>query len=73
METHARSILKAATWRAGGLVMTVAVAWALTGRADLAASIGIADTLVKLGAFYVHERVWLKVRFGRKQPPEYQI
>jgi len=73
MESHARSILKAATWRAGGLVMTVAVAWALTGRADLAASIGIADTLVKLGAFYVHERVWLKVRFGRKQPPEYQI
>ena len=61
------------TWRAGGLVMTVSVAWIITGKPLLAASIGLLDTVVKLGAFYVHERVWLKVRFGRLQPPDYQI
>ena len=72
-ESHARSILKAATWRAGGLCLTVAVAWAVTGRADLAASIGLADTVLKLGAYYVHERAWLKVRFGRPRSPDYEI
>ena len=53
--------------------MTVSVAWIVTGEPLVAASIGLLDTVVKLGAFYVHERVWLKVRFGRLQPPDYQI
>ena len=73
MESHARSIVKAATWRVGGLIMTIGVAYALTGRGDLAASIGLVDTAVKLLAYYVHERVWLKISFGRRKPPEYQI
>lgn len=73
MESHARSIVKAATWRLGGFVMTVGVAWVLTRRVDLAATIGLADTAVKLFAFYIHERVWLKIKFGRPKPPEYQI
>ncbi len=73
METRARSIVKALTWRMGGLIVTGIVVWAATGNVKLAASIGLADTLIKLGAYYVHERCWLKVRFGRAKPPEYQI
>jgi uncharacterized membrane protein len=65
--------LKATTWRIGGLVMTLLVAWAVTGRADIAAAIGVADTCVKLVAFYVHERMWLRLKFGRIKPPDYQI
>lgn len=73
METKVRSIVKAATWRMGGLIMTVSVAWIVTGKPSLAASIGAIDTLVKLGAFYVHERLWLKIRFGRLRPPDFEI
>ena len=73
METRSRSIVKALTWRMGGLVVTIAVVWVVTGRVKLAASIGLADTLVKLLAYYFHERFWLKIRFGRAKPPEYQI
>ncbi len=73
MESHARSLLKALTWRVGGLVVTVLVAWVLTRRATLAASIGAADTVVKLVAFYVHERLWLRIRFGQSRRPEYEI
>ena len=73
MDSRLRTLIKAATWRAGGLLMTVAVAWAVTGRAGLAASIGLADTAVKLAAYYVHERAWLRVRFGRTRAPEYEI
>ncbi len=73
MESHFRSIVKAITWRAGGTVITFAVAWILTQEFELAAQIGVLDTAVKLGAFYVHERAWNRLSFGKKKPPEYEI
>ena len=73
METHFRSILKAVSWRIGGTVVTVAVAWMLLGKLDLAAKIGVVDTAIKIGAFYVHERLWAKIKLGKRIPLEYEI
>jgi uncharacterized membrane protein len=73
MESHYRSIAKAVTWRLGGTVVTFAVAWFITGDASLSARIGFADTAVKVGAFYIHERLWNRLQFGKTNPPEYEI
>lgn len=73
MDTHWRSILKAVTWRTGGTVVTCLVAWLITGNLDLATRIGLLDTVIKIGAFYLHERVWMRLSFGKMKPPEYQI
>jgi uncharacterized membrane protein len=73
VETHYRSIIKALSWRAGGTVVTCLVAWSLTGSLDLAARIGIFDTVIKIGAFYIHERFWNRLDFGKQKPPEYEI
>jgi len=73
VETHLRSILKAVTWRAGGTAVTCFVAWFLTGSLDLAARIGVLDTLLKVGAFYIHERAWNHLNVGKVKPPEYEI
>ena len=73
METHLRSIVKAISWRIGGTTVTFAVTLLVSGQIDLAAKIGLLDTLVKVGAFYLHERLWHRVNFGRGKPPEYQI
>ncbi|MFH1715707.1 MAG: DUF2061 domain-containing protein [Planctomycetota bacterium] len=73
MESHIRSIAKAITWRVGGTVVTFAVAWILTHELELAAQIGALDTAIKVGAFYMHERMWNRLSFGKKQAPEYQI
>ncbi len=73
METRARSIIKALTWRVTALLITTGVVWLVTGKVELAVEIGLLDTLIKLGVYYGHERCWLKVRFGRAKPPEYQI
>ena len=54
-------------------MVTCFVAWFLTENIELAARIGILDTLVKIGAFYVHERLWNRLKFGKLKPPEYQI
>ncbi len=73
MESHYRSIVKAITWRAGGTVVTFTVAWIITGDVSLSAGIGILDTVVKIGAFYLHERLWNRVKFGKLKRPEYEI
>ena len=73
METPLRSVVKAITWRACGLITTSTVVWVLTQRVDLAASVGLADTAVKLLAYYGHERLWLRIRFGRLPPPDYEV
>lgn len=73
MESHARSILKAVTWRVTALLITTAVVWFATGKAELAATIGLLDTGIKLGVYYAHERSWLKVKFGLPRPSDYQI
>jgi len=49
------------------------VAWILTGNLSLSAGIGLVDTVIKIGAFYVHERIWNRLQFGKQKPPEYQI
>jgi uncharacterized membrane protein len=72
LETHTRTIVKSLIWRAGGFVMTTLVALVVTGKIELAASIGVLDTVIKVAAFYAHERVWLRIRFGRK-PLDYEI
>ena len=73
MESHFRSIMKAITWRTGGTVVTFAVAWILTQEFKLAAQIGALDTVIKIGAFYFHERLWIHVKFGKLRRPEYEI
>lgn len=73
MESHYRSIAKAITWRVGGTTVTFAVAWMLTGSISLSVSIGLLDTVIKIGAFYAHERFWNRLQFGKIKSPEYQI
>jgi len=73
METRRRSIAKALTWRFLALVITALVAYALTGSLGIALEIGLADTLIKFGAYYGHERLWVRITYGRPRPPEYQI
>ena len=72
-DSHFRSIAKAVTWRTGGTIVTFLVAWIVLGNFQWAAKIGVLDTVVKIGAFYFHERIWNRLSFGKKKPPEYQI
>lgn len=73
MESHARSIVKALSWRIIASVVTFLVALLLTGTIDTAFKIGILDTIIKLGAYYGHERIWMKLKFGKLRTPDYQI
>jgi uncharacterized membrane protein len=73
VDTHVRSIAKALSWRAGGTMVTFIVTLAISKEFDIAAKVGLLDTLVKIGAFYLHERIWHRIGFGKIKRPEYEI
>ena len=64
-ESRSRSVVKALSWRACALVVTVSLVWLVTGEALFAASIGFIDSLIKLLVYYLHERGWNQLDFGR--------
>ncbi len=73
-EKHYRSVIKAISWRATGTLDTIFVSLFVTGRLKLALSIGFVELFTKIGLYYLHERVWDKIRFGRARPTEdYEI
>ncbi len=65
-ETHARSLAKALTYRAVGSLATGLIAWWFSGSLRVGAAVGVADTVIKLALYYVHERLWHLVPWGRR-------
>ena len=69
-EKHYRSLLKALSWRATGTLDTILISFLLTGKIQLAVSIGVVEVFTKITLFYLHERLWNKIPLGRPKPPE---
>lgn len=63
-EAHLRSVAKAVSWRFVGSMDTFVISFVLTGNLVWAGSIASAETLTKIILFYLHERVWRRVRWG---------
>jgi uncharacterized membrane protein len=69
VETHTRSVLKAVSWRTLGTLDTFAISWFMTGRVAIAGSIAGLEVVTKIAWYYLHERVWAAVSWGRRQTP----
>lgn len=65
MESHRRTLAKAISWRVLATLVTATVATAVTGEPRIGAEVGLADALVKIVVYYVHERMWLRIGLGR--------
>ena len=64
MESHSRTIAKTLSWRVIATLITATLAWLITGELEVGIEIGLADTLVKLFAYYGHERAWARTNVG---------
>lgn len=65
-ETHTRSVLKAVSWRTLGTLDTFAISLIMTGRVALAGSIAGLEIVTKIAWYYLHERCWAAVGWGRR-------
>ena len=62
---RSRSFYKALTWRILASLDTFLVSFIITGRFDWATSIAIFEIITKSIIYYLHERIWNKVKWGR--------
>ncbi len=74
MESHRRSIAKAISYRIVGTLTTTLVVFIVLGEIKVAAAVGLVDTLIKIFVYFLHERTWNRIPFGReRRQPEYII
>ena len=66
-ETHTRSVMKAVSWRVTGTLATTALVFLFTRRFSLSLLVGGLEFVSKIGMFWLHERVWDRLRFGREE------
>lgn len=64
-DSHLRSLIKAVSWRLVGSLDTFMLSLLVTGSAKYAVSIATAEALTKIVLYYLHERAWRLVRWGR--------
>ena len=64
--TKTRSILKAISWRIVGTLDTMCLGWIITGSPLVGLKIGALELVTKFGLYYLHERVWLRNKYGIK-------
>jgi uncharacterized membrane protein len=67
-DKHYRSLVKAISWRTTGTVDTMIVSYLVTGKFKIALTISGVELFTKIFLYYVHERVWEKLSFGRAIP-----
>jgi uncharacterized membrane protein len=74
-EKHSRSVVKAISWRVTGTIDTFLVSFIVTQKLHLALSIGFIEVFTKIFLYYLHERIWTKIKFGIVKDTEdnYQI
>jgi len=65
-EAHRRSVAKSVTWRLMASFDTFVISLLITGRVGIAGSIAGAEMVTKVAFYYLHERVWAAVPWGRR-------
>jgi adenylylsulfate kinase len=68
-ETHARSVAKAISWRILGTIATSLLVYLFTRKLVLSLAVGGVEFISKIGLFWLHERLWDRLRFGKRQVP----
>ncbi|MDQ1338045.1 MAG: adenylylsulfate kinase [Campylobacterota bacterium] len=66
-DTNIRSVAKGFSWRLFATTTTVIIVYIFFGRLDMAIAAGLLETVAKVALYWAHERVWLKIKWGRKK------
>ena len=64
-DKHIRSVAKSISWRIIGTIITSNLVFLFTGQWAISIAVGAVEFIVKSLAFYMHERVWFKIGWGK--------
>jgi len=67
--SHLRSLAKAVSWRVVGSLDTFVLSMIVTGNGKYAISIASAEAVTKIVLYYLHERGWRRIKWGRLEAP----
>jgi len=66
-DTNARSIVKTISWRILATVTTVTLVYIFIGDVSIALSVGGIEVFLKMLIYFLHERAWDKIKFGKRE------
>jgi uncharacterized membrane protein len=64
-DSHLRSVAKGVSWRTLGTADTIVLSYIVTGNISNSLAIGLTEVFTKIFIYYLHERVWDRIPFGR--------
>lgn len=64
-ETRLRSTVKTLSWRALATATTMGLVYLFTGRVIVALEVGFLEVVAKLLLFFLHERAWNLISWGK--------
>lgn len=67
LETKKRSVIKAISWRLIGTLVTTTIVFIITEKASISLALGGSAGVLKMILYYIHERAWQKIDYGRKK------
>jgi uncharacterized membrane protein len=65
IDSNNRSIAKTISWRLTGSFSTFMISYLILGNFTIAGSIAIIQIVANTLLYYLHERVWNKINWGR--------
>ncbi len=68
-ETHTRTVLKAISWRVIASLTTMTIIYVLTREWVLTLGAGLVEASSKMLFYYLHERAWGKIGWGKQTHP----
>lgn len=66
-ETKLRSIVKTISWRFLATLTTVTLVYIFIGDTTIAFTVGGIEVFLKMLVYFIHERVWDKLKFGKHE------
>ena len=66
IDSSIRSLVKTVSWRLTGSGATFLIAFIMTGNFAIAGVIGITQMVSNSILYYIHERLWNNIKWGRK-------
>jgi len=64
-ERPLRSLVKTISWRLTGSGATFAISYIISGNLEMASSIAIIQLIANTILYFIHERIWNRVNWGR--------